>query len=148
MDKLGKIRQHHWEERLNSFCCGQVCVPHHTNVCKILRLWGAISRLQNSPYFCVFKYVRAVKQKVWNEAENRDRDAKNTYGRVRLVLFARVRLLRHALPSSLLILRKKTRLFCSLSYILVSFQQLIFKLGNFNVTNLKAFFSMVLTDFP
>ena len=25
-------------------------------------------RLQNSPYFCVFKYVRAVKQKVWNEA--------------------------------------------------------------------------------
>ena len=32
------------------------------------------SRLQNSPYFCVFKYVRAVKQKVWNEAENRERD--------------------------------------------------------------------------
>ena len=27
-------------------------------------------RLQNSPYFCVFKYARAVKQKVWNEAEN------------------------------------------------------------------------------
>ena len=26
------------------------------------------SRLQNSPYFCVFKYARAVKQKVWNEA--------------------------------------------------------------------------------
>ena len=25
------------------------------------------SRLQNSPYFCVFKYARAVKQKVWNE---------------------------------------------------------------------------------
>ena len=23
-------------------------------------------RLQNSPYFCVFKYARAVKQKVWN----------------------------------------------------------------------------------
>ena len=39
------------------------------------------SRLQNSPYFCVFKYARAVKQKVWNEAENRailGRDAKNT----------------------------------------------------------------------
>ena len=31
-------------------------------------------RLQNSPYFCVFKYARAVKQKVWNEAENRVRD--------------------------------------------------------------------------
>ena len=30
-------------------------------------------RLQNSPYFCVFKYARAVKQKVWNEAENRQR---------------------------------------------------------------------------
>ena len=32
------------------------------------------ARLQNSPYFCVFKYARAVKQKVWNEAENRERD--------------------------------------------------------------------------
>ena len=31
-------------------------------------------RLQNSPYFCVFKHARAVKQKVWNEAENRERD--------------------------------------------------------------------------
>ena len=31
-------------------------------------------RLQNSPYFCVFKYARAVKQKVWNDAENRERD--------------------------------------------------------------------------
>ena len=31
-------------------------------------------RLQNSPYFCVFKYARAVKQKFWNEAENRERD--------------------------------------------------------------------------
>ena len=31
-------------------------------------------RLQNSPYFCVFKYARAVKQNVWSEAENRERD--------------------------------------------------------------------------
>ena len=31
-------------------------------------------RLQNSPYFCVFKYARAVKQKVRNEGENRERD--------------------------------------------------------------------------
>ena len=32
-------------------------------------------RLQNSPYFCVFiKYARAVQKKVWNEAENRERD--------------------------------------------------------------------------
>ena len=33
-----------------------------------------VARLQHSPYFCVFKYARAVKQKVWNEAENRERD--------------------------------------------------------------------------
>ena len=80
-------------------------------------------RLQNSPYFCVFKYARAVKQKVWNDAENRERDWGETlkirtrlfflwphhtpYGRVRLARFARVRLLGHALPISLLILRKK-----------------------------------------
>ena len=30
--------------------------------------------MQNSPYFCIFKYTRAFKQKVWNEAENRERD--------------------------------------------------------------------------
>ena len=30
-------------------------------------------RLQNSSYFCVFKYAPAVKQKVWNEAEKRER---------------------------------------------------------------------------
>ena len=30
--------------------------------------------LQNSPYFSVFKYARAVKQKVWNEAENKERN--------------------------------------------------------------------------
>ena len=34
----------------------------------------AVHRLQNSPYFCVFKYGRAVKQNVWNEAENIERD--------------------------------------------------------------------------
>ena len=33
-----------------------------------------LSRLQNSPNFCVFKNARAVKQKVWNDAENRERD--------------------------------------------------------------------------
>ena len=61
-----------------------------------------LTRLQNSPYFFVFKYARAVKQKVWNEAENRER-----YWRVRLARFACARLLRQALPISLLILRKK-----------------------------------------
>ena len=53
--------------------------------------YNILIRLQHSPYFCVFKYARAVKQKVWNEAENRER----------------VRPLRQALPISLLILRKK-----------------------------------------
>ena len=33
-------------------------------------------RLQFYPYFCEFKYTRAVKQKVWNEAENREREAR------------------------------------------------------------------------
>ena len=52
-----------------------------------------LNRLQNSPYFCVFKYARAVKQKVWNEAENRERDwgekLKILYGRVRLTTLYR-----------------------------------------------------------
>ena len=39
-----------------------------------MKLFRSESRLQNSPYFCVFKYARAVKKKVWNEAENRERD--------------------------------------------------------------------------
>ena len=60
------------------------------------------SRLQNSPYFYLFKYAPAVKQKVWNEAENRERDWGETARRARL--------LRHTLPISLLILRKN-RLF-------------------------------------
>ena len=30
-------------------------------------------RLQNSPYFCLFKYAREVKQKVWNDAESEAR---------------------------------------------------------------------------
>ena len=33
-----------------------------------------VIRLQNSPYFCVFNYARAVKQKVCNQAENSERD--------------------------------------------------------------------------
>ena len=69
------------------------------------------TRLQNSPYFCVFKYARAVKQKVWNEAENRERDC----GRVRLACYARARLLRHSSPISLLILRKNPTILQSIS---------------------------------
>ena len=73
--------------------------------------------LQNSPQFCVFKYARAVKQKVWNEAENRELDfffsrlTRPTGGRVRLARFEHVRPLRHVLRISLLILRKKTDCF-------------------------------------
>ena len=48
-----------------------------------------VCRLQNSPYFCVFKYARAVKQKVWNEAENRERDWRETL-KIRTVRFAYV----------------------------------------------------------
>ena len=73
------------------------------------------SRLQNSPHFCIFKYARAVKQKVWNEAENRERDWGETHGRVRLARFARIRLLRHASPISLLILREKPTVLQSIS---------------------------------
>ena len=91
---------------------------------RLTRISSQSCRLQNSLYFWVFKYARVVKQKVWNEAENRERDWGETlsphtpYGRVRLARFARVRLLRHALPISLLILRKKKRLFCSLTIML------------------------------
>ena len=51
-----------------------------------------VVRLQNSPYFCVFKYARAVKQKVWkvwNEAENGERDWGETL-KIRTVRFAYV----------------------------------------------------------
>ena len=89
----------------------------------------SIGGLQNSPYFCVFKYARAVKQKVWNEAENRERDWGETLfflsphtpvRRVRLARFARVRLLLHVSPISLLILRKKTD--CFAVYLLAGIQ--------------------------
>ena len=48
-----------------------------------------INRPQNSPYFWVFKYARAVKQKVWKEAENGERDWGNTL-KIRTVRFAYV----------------------------------------------------------
>ena len=69
----------------------------YTLDCKTVRIFAYI-----------FKYARAVKQKVWDEGENRERDwGKTPHTRVRLARFARVKLLRHALPISLLILRKK-----------------------------------------
>ena len=39
------------------------------------------SRLQNSPYICVFK---SSHQKVWNKTEKRERDCQCTHGGVRL----------------------------------------------------------------
>ena len=56
------------------------------------------SRLQNSPYFCVFKYARAVKQKVWHEAENSERDWGEVFSLSPHTPYGRVRLLRHTLP--------------------------------------------------
>ena len=55
----------------------------------IVRMCRSVYRLQNGPYFCVFKYARAVKglKRGWKQ---------------------RARLLRHALPISLLIFRKNT----------------------------------------
>ena len=51
---------------------GQAIVLAILRLCQVL-LWDC--RLKNSPFFCVFKYARAVKQKVWNEAENREHNA-------------------------------------------------------------------------
>ena len=58
---------------------GHFCLCEQLNlilvlICLSCTISPFCSRLQNSPYFCVFKYARAVKQKVWNEAENRERD--------------------------------------------------------------------------
>ena len=83
-----------------------------------------MNKLQNSPYFCVLKYARPVKQKAGarlkTESETGERRcfflcvfslASHALGRVRLARFARIRLLRHASSISLLILRKKTDCF-------------------------------------
>ena len=51
--------------------------------------------------------MRVVKQKVWNEAEKREQDWGETLKIRPRACEARARLLRHALPISLLILRKK-----------------------------------------
>ena len=49
-----------------AYMCLNGLVEHDMNVIREQEQ----HRLQNSPYFCVFKYERAVKQKCWNEAEN------------------------------------------------------------------------------
>ena len=42
------------------------------NVSSLIACFTAGSRLRKSLYFGVVKYARAVKQKVWNEAETRE----------------------------------------------------------------------------
>ena len=55
---------------------------------RISSVGGALDRLQNSLFFCVFKYAWAVKQNVWNEAEN-SLSPDTLVGRSRLASFAR-----------------------------------------------------------
>ena len=59
------------------------------------------SRLQNSPYICVFKYVRAVTKRSGTRLKKESETVNELTG------VWGSRLLRHALPISLLILRKK-----------------------------------------
>ena len=66
------------------------------------------TRLQNSPYFCVFKYATREQSNKRSGTKLKTESETGDYGRVSLARFAPVRLLRHALPISLLILRKKT----------------------------------------
>ena len=69
-----------------------------------------MNKLQNSSYFCVFKYTRAVKQKVWNEAKNRERN----WGE-RLFFFSLGSHALRACGACFTDFEKKKRLFCSLS---------------------------------
>ena len=66
------------------------------------------STLQNSSYFCVFKYARAVKQKVWNETEKREWDTSHARRALR------ARKTEATLYRFLYWFWEKTRLFCSL----------------------------------
>ena len=61
MDKLGRIRQHHWEERLILFDVGKFVSPTKQTCTKF-------SDFEEQYLDC------KIKQKVWNEAENRERD--------------------------------------------------------------------------
>ena len=74
-------------------------------------------RLQNSPYSCVFKYARVVKQKVWNEAEKRERDWGETLFSRRACDASALRVCKTLTLRFIDLLtdfEKKTRLFCSL----------------------------------
>ena len=77
-------------------------------------------RLQNSAYFCVFKYGRAVKQKVWNEAENSERDWGETL-KMRIGFFS---LASHALRACE---ARALRKFCRLKKIYINNRKQIYK---------------------
>ena len=58
--------------------CSFVCVIYSIyGFCRGYTCLRMIYRLQNSPYFCVFKYARAVKRG-WKQRARLGRDAKNT----------------------------------------------------------------------
>ena len=78
--------------------------------------WLFIGRLQNSPYFCVFKYATREQSdkrfgnpesETWGETLKMFPSPHTPCERVRFARLARVRLLQHPLQISLLILRKK-----------------------------------------
>ena len=93
---------------------------------KLLSHREVMTRLQNSPYFCVFKYAEQSNKRSGTRLKNRERDWGETLKirfffsrlveRVRFARCARARLLRHALPISLLILRKKPTVLQSRSW--------------------------------
>ena len=82
-------------------CCGSIVlwvgfIVNFFVDCKTVRI------------FAYFKYAPALKQKVWNEAENREQDWGERLGRDATGVWGSCgRLLHHTLPISLLILREK-----------------------------------------
>ena len=85
------------------------------------------ARPQKSPYFCVLKYAWAVKQTVWSEAENGERDwgAGRLYPPFWGVCCSRAS--RFALPISLPILRKQTDCFVVYDTVLCGSLKKLFK---------------------
>ena len=93
----------------------QFCLVIHINLfgfiflidCKTVRIFAFSSTREQSN--------KRSGTRLKTESENGERgfclSSHTPYGRVRLARFARLRLLRHALPNSLLILRKKTDCF-------------------------------------
>ena len=73
MGKFGKICRHHLKERLKI----SKITKYKSDLLQGNKDTDSQSRhilqtfIQNSPYFCVFKYTRAVKQKVSNETGER-----------------------------------------------------------------------------